>query len=74
MRLLLTIALFVCLPLATQNKSSTTYVYICTGKSAYSYHRTDVCSGLNNCHARIKRVSIDYAESIKRKPCKKCYK
>lgn len=50
-----------------------TNVYICTGKSAYSYHNNRNCRGLNRCSAEIKSVSLDYAKSIGRLPCKICY-
>lgn len=48
-------------------------VYICTGSSSYRYHRTSNCSGLNNCQSEIEEVSVSYATSIGRTPCKKCY-
>ena len=73
MRLFLSIILGSCFSLTAPSPKSATFVYICTGKSAYSYHRTDACSGLNNCQASIKKVTIEYAKSIKRRPCKKCY-
>lgn len=50
-----------------------TYVYICTGAKAYSYHNNRSCKGLNRCQAEIKKVTITYAKSLKRKPCKICY-
>lgn len=50
-----------------------TYVYICTGKKAYSYHCNRGCRGLNKCQAEIKKVTLEYAKSIKRIPCKICY-
>ncbi len=49
-------------------------VYICTGEGAYRYHNNCRCSGLNKCTGEIKLVTISYAKSIKRTPCKRCYK
>ena len=54
-------------------ESNDTYVYICTGKYAYSYHSTKNCSGLNNCSAEIKKVTLSQAKEKGRKPCQKCY-
>lgn len=54
-------------------KGNDTSVYICTGKSAYSYHNNRSCRGLNRCNAEIKSVSLEYAKSIRRSPCKICY-
>lgn len=47
-------------------------VYICTGKSAKSYHLSRKCDALNNCKAEIKQISM--AEAIKkgRHLCKYC--
>lgn len=50
-----------------------TYVYICTGNGSYRYHKHKTCRGLNNCQADIKRVSVSYAISKKRTPCKICF-
>lgn len=51
-----------------------TFVFICTGAKAYSYHNNYKCSGLNRCRAEIKKVTLKYAKTIKRTPCKICYK
>lgn len=51
----------------------TNYVYICTGPSATTYHKTDECKGLNKCSREIKMVSIDKAKKMGRRPCKFCY-
>lgn len=51
----------------------TNYVYICTGPSATTYHKTDECKGLNRCSREIKMVSIDKAKKMGRRPCKFCY-
>lgn len=75
MKTLLAIFLFVGSSLCTiDNVHNGTYVYICTGPKAYSYHSNRYCAGLNNCTAQIKEVTVSYAKSIKRKPCKRCYK
>lgn len=58
---------------APLQKENNTNVYICTGKSAYSYHNNRNCRGLNRCNAEIKSVSLDYAKTIGRSPCKICY-
>ena len=55
------------------HEGSNTNVYICTGKSAYSYHNNRNCRGLNRCSSEIKSVSLDYAKSIGRSPCRICY-
>lgn len=74
MKTVLTALFFVCSPsLITSNVDSTTYVWICTGKSAYSYHCNRECKGLNRCNASIKKVSIEYAQSKGRSACKICY-
>ena len=77
MRLLLTIAFWGVLYSPPNDKNEETLkevtVYICTGKSAYSYHNNRGCRGLNRCNAEIKSVSLEYAKSIGRSPCKICY-
>ncbi len=60
--------LFAPKPIAFQEVSET-YVYICTGKYAYSYHSTNTCSGLNKCNAEIKKVTLSQAKQKGRKPC-----
>ena len=51
-----------------------TYVYICTGPDAYSYHKSQTCRGLNKCSAEIESVTLTYAKAKKRTSCKICYK
>ena len=51
-------------------------VYVCMGTGAYRYHYYKDCSGLNNCKATIKKMSL---EDAKRMPnihglCMKCEK
>ena len=58
----------------TTYSESTVYVWICTGKAAYSYHNNRGCKGLNRCRASIKKVTLEKAFSMKRSPCEICYK
>lgn len=49
-------------------------VYICEGGSAYAYHSSSSCSGLNRCSHTVSAVSKADAEgNYSRRPCKKCY-
>jgi hypothetical protein len=48
-------------------------VYVCGGNSAYAYHRSDGCGGLNRCSHGVSAVTVAEAESMGRRPCKKCY-
>ena len=50
------------------------YVYICTGPTAYAYHKTDTCKGLRRCTGDIKKISLEQAKKENRKACKLCYK
>ena len=49
-------------------------VYICTGSSATTYHAIKTCRGLSACKGSIKELTKEQAESMKRRPCKICYK
>lgn len=49
-------------------------VYICTGQYAKAYHRSSKCSGLGNCKANIKQISLAEAKKMGRTPCGKCYR
>lgn len=61
-------------PKKIQNAAET-YVYVCTGGSSKRYHKSERCKGLDNCKATIKKVTLSYAEdTMKRTPCKICYK
>lgn len=53
-------------------KSNTTYVYICTGSYAKTYHSTSACRGLNACKGSVKKVSLDAAKKQGRSACKIC--
>ena len=68
--LLLLFLLLSCSKSGRSGESDT--VYICTGASAYAYHSNSNCSGLNQCGATIKKVSVPDIKG--RSPCKKCYK
>lgn len=77
MRSILSICLWLSLsllPTNTLNNNNDTYVYICTGKAAYSYHKSKNCSGLNRCKATIIKVTLEKAKSEKRTACKICYR
>ena len=69
---LITAFLFVASPVSSGCQE--TYVYICTGETAYSYHNNPNCRGLNRCSSSIKKVTLEYAKSIKRTPCGICYR
>jgi hypothetical protein len=55
-------------------QTSAPKVYICHGGSAYAYHSSNSCAGLNRCTHEITAVTKGQAEGeYKRRPCKKCY-
>jgi hypothetical protein len=59
----------------TLSFSPVTNVYVCVSGTAYAYHRTLECSGLENCTHTIREVSMTEAvKEYKRKPCRRCYK
>lgn len=49
------------------------YVYVCTGSYSKCYHKTSECEGLKYCSKEIKKVTLDEALKMNRKPCKYCY-
>lgn len=50
-----------------------TYVYICDSRTAYAYHSSENCSGLNRCSHKILKITLDEAiNKYHRKPCKIC--
>ena len=49
-------------------------VYICTGPTAYAYHKTTNCKGLRRCKGDIQKISLGQAKAENRKACKLCYK
>ena len=50
-----------------------TYVYICNSNTAYAYHSTKSCRGLNRCSHDILKVSLSEAvNTYRRRPCKIC--
>jgi len=72
-KLVLIFSLFMITALSAQSPSQKD-VYICMGKTAYAYHKTDDCRGIKNCKDEIKKVTYIYAtETLKRKPCGYCY-
>lgn len=61
-------------PVSIRQGTAAPKVYICKGGSAYAYHKSDRCSGLNRCTHTIVSVSKGDAEGVhRRRPCKKCY-
>ena len=48
-------------------------VFVCNGKFAKRYHRTQYCSGLGNCQGEIVEMTVEQAEARGMTPCKKCY-
>jgi hypothetical protein len=48
-------------------------VYVCGGGSAYAYHNSNNCNGLNRCSHGVNAVTVAEAEGMGRLPCKKCY-
>lgn len=57
--------------LATQKAKS--YVYICVSPTAYVYHSSPNCHGLNRCTHPIIRTTLDSAVNYyHRRPCKIC--
>ena len=56
-------------------QSDDTYVYVCTGPSAYAYHKTDKCQAFNRCTGSAVRKTLKQAkEGGWSKPCGYCYK
>jgi hypothetical protein len=53
--------------------AATPKVYVCGGGSAYAYHSSDNCTGLNRCSHGVSAVTVAEAEGMGRGPCKKCY-
>ena len=75
MKLLLFIIFICALTSSTSYLSSdnTNYVWICTGKTANSFHNNRGCKGSNSCKT-IKIISIEEVRSMKRSPYEICYK
>ena len=46
-------------------------VFICTGKSATSYHKTSRCAGAS-CSKEVRCVTLAEAQRMHRKPCQRC--
>jgi len=50
-----------------------TYVYICNSSTAYVYHSSKDCRGLNRCTHEIVRVTLgDAVNKYNRRACKIC--
>jgi len=50
-----------------------TYVYICDSRTAYAYHSSENCRGLNRCNHKLLKITLSEAINIyHRKPCKIC--
>lgn len=60
-------------PPATRPVVTTPKVYVCGGGSAYAYHRSEGCAGLNRCSHGVGAVTVAEAEGMGRRPCKKWY-
>jgi uridylate kinase len=58
---------------AAAQPAATPKVYVCGGGSAYAYHSSDGCAGLNRCSHGVSAVTVAEAEGMGRRPCKKCY-
>ncbi|HEX5155148.1 MAG TPA: hypothetical protein VFW07_27080 [Parafilimonas sp.] len=56
------------------NKAKAEYVYICDSNTAYAYHKTKDCSGLNRCTHEIRKITkADAINEYGRRACKVCY-
>ena len=66
------IAAVLCLSACTPLNSGPD-VYICTGRSATTYHSRSNCSGMSTCKGSIQRVSEQEAINMGRRPCMKCH-
>lgn len=75
-RLVFVLAIYfplICSKLEYSVEQKSQIVYICTGPQAKVYHRTSKCKGLNKCSGNVKQVTIEKAQSMKRRACKLCY-
>jgi hypothetical protein len=72
--LLITVTAFS--PVKTTHRSGTektAAVYICNSPTAYVYHSTENCRGLQNCTHQILQVSLsDAIDKYRRRACKLC--
>ena len=59
--------------MSAYNTGVPTKVYISTKSLATKYHKTKSCISLKNDHNNFKYVTLEYAKSIGRTPCKNCY-
>lgn len=58
----------------TEVETEQSYVYICTGPSSKTYHVSPKCNGLRNCSKEVKKVTLQQAQQMGRRPCKVCNK
>lgn len=65
--------LFLMVGTISTNNATDEYVFVCTGNYSKCYHKTDKCEGLVYCSKEIKKVTIQQAKEMNRKPCKYCY-
>jgi len=76
MKRLLTLVTFLLFPLlagtAQQKEGGEAKVYVCTGPSAITYHKSADCRALKTCSAEVKYVSFSQISAIRR-PCRLCY-
>lgn len=71
---LILLAMCFTLTLSAGDTKDVDKVWICASSGAKTYHKTKACSGLNNCKAAKKEITLKEAEKMGRRPCKICYK
>ena len=59
--------------IASQDANIVQEVYICTGKTATTYHKTSSCKGLSRCGGIVEKMNVDDAKKKGRRACKICY-
>jgi hypothetical protein len=58
---------------AAFSNRDTASVYICNSSTAYAYHSTDHCRGLNKCSHEVLKISLsDAIKKYHRQACKIC--
>ena len=59
---------------AIEKPTKEVVVFLCDSETAYAYHSSSGCSGLNRCkHEIIKVTKSDAVNQYGRRPCKICY-
>lgn len=56
-----------------QKTKTSEKVYVCISRTAYAYHRTKSCHGLQRCTHEIQTQTKDDAVAGGYRPCKICY-